>query len=161
MKFRSIVVLFLFTSCSANWHIKKAIKKDPTIQKTLEYVDTLRLKKTVIDTIHTSDSTYYIQVKEMSYDTVVKFVYQKYDFSELKSWYQIKQEEKTKRVQIRNERKENKTKIKQEGKTDRTKIRQENKTERGGSWWWLWLAIGLLVGFFVRAFIKAMDIMKM
>lgn len=143
-------IVWCFVGCSAKWHVNRAIKKDPSIQSTVEHVDTLTLTKTVVDTIHTSDSTYYVEVKEMTYDTVVKFMYQKYDFSEMKTWFETWQENQTERKKIKNDRKENQTEIRQKNKTDRTEIRQDAKTERGRSWWWLWLAIGLLLSFLLK-----------
>lgn len=48
----------LLVSCSANWHMKKAIKKDPTLLQidTLRFTDTVR---TITNTIST-DSTFVI-----------------------------------------------------------------------------------------------------
>lgn len=59
-----IVITLLLCSCSANWHMKKAIKKDPTLLQidTLRFTDTV---KTITNTIQT-DSSFII-----SRDTVI------------------------------------------------------------------------------------------
>ena len=59
-----ILISFLFVGCSANWHIKKAIKKDHSIllTDTITVVDTLR----VITNNVSTDSTFIL-----SRDTVV------------------------------------------------------------------------------------------
>jgi len=59
-----ILISLLFVGCSANWHIKKAIKKDPSIllTDTITVVDTLR----VITNNVSTDSTFIL-----SRDTVV------------------------------------------------------------------------------------------
>lgn len=43
MKNLSIILLLIFSSCSSQWHLKKAIKKDPTIL----HVDTIKVVDTV------------------------------------------------------------------------------------------------------------------
>jgi len=59
-----ILIALIFCSCSANWHMKKAIKKDPTLLQmdTLLFTDTIT---TITNTIST-DSTFII-----SNDTVI------------------------------------------------------------------------------------------
>ncbi len=145
--------------CSPKWHINRAIKKDPSIQK--EYVDTLKFTQTFLDTIYTSDSTFYIEQKIVHYDTIVKYTKVQADFSEMKNWWETLQENKTERKKIKNDRKKEKVQIKQEGKTNRTQIRQDSKTERGGSWWWIWIAIGVFIGVVVpKVFNKTMGNLK-
>lgn len=150
-----LIPIFLFLSaCSAEYHLGKAIKKDPTIQK--EIVDTLRIKHTYLDTIHTSDSTYYIERKIVHYDTIIKYTKVQADFSEMKTWWETVQENKTERTKIRNERKTNRTHLRHKYKTDRTSIRQTQRTERRGSLWWLWLIIGaviIIIGKFALTFL--------
>jgi hypothetical protein len=151
-----LISLLFLCSCSAKYHINRAIKKDPSIKE--EVLDTVRFTNVVLDTVYTSDSTFYINEIITHYDTVIS--YQKYNFAGLKNWFETLQEEKTKRVDIRNERKKEKTKVKQEGKTDRTQIRQENKTKRGRSLWWLWVAVGCLIGYIVRTFLYGIKITR-
>lgn len=52
MKFLKIVILlFFFTSCSAEWHLKQAIKKGIEVKKdTVIITDTLVIDSVVIDT---------------------------------------------------------------------------------------------------------------
>lgn len=59
-----IIISLLFVGCSANWHIKKAIKKDPSIliTDTITVLDTIR----VITNNVSTDSTFIL-----SRDTVV------------------------------------------------------------------------------------------
>ena len=54
---RFLIIMFLFSSCSATYHIKKAVKKDPTIIQERVVTDTLTIEKldsvayTINDTI--------------------------------------------------------------------------------------------------------------
>lgn len=109
------IILFLLGSCSASWHANRALKKDPSIKT--EFSDTNVVQFTYVDTVYTSDTTFYLNVRQV--DSAIVTHYQKYDFSGLKTWFQTWQEEKTDRTEIRNI-----------GKTDRTVVKQENKTER-------------------------------
>lgn len=43
MKLKLIIIILVLSSCSSQWHLKKAIEKDPTILLT----DTIRIKDTV------------------------------------------------------------------------------------------------------------------
>ena len=143
-KLTLIIFAFLLIGCSAKWHIKKAVKKDPSIQS--EIVDTFTFARLYVDTIRTSDSTFYIEQRIVHFDTIIKFTKVQADFSAMKNWWETLQESKTERQQIKNDRKKDQTQIRQDSKTDRTEIRQDAKTERGRSWWWLWLAIGIIAG---------------
>ena len=160
----ALCALVIFTACfigcrTAEWHVKKAIKKDPTIQQ--EVIDTIQFTQTFIDTVYTSDSTFYLEQRIVHYDTIVKWTRVQADFSEMKSWFETWQENKTDRKQIKNDRKKDQTQIRQDKKTDRTEIRQDAKTERGRSWWWLWLAIGIVATLVLRrVFKKTMDNLK-
>lgn len=148
---KKIIYFILFAclcSCSAGWHIKKALKKDPSIQKEVSITDTITLTRYSLDTIRTSDSTYYVQITETKYDSVISYHYQKYDFSEMKTWFQALQENKTERSKIRNAARVDKTTVKQENKTERNKDKQERKAKTNT---WMWLSI-LLVAFIVVYF---------
>lgn len=158
-----VVIALILSSCTAQWHVKRALKKDPTLQDPTEYIDTISFTRTVVDTIHTSDSTFYIETREIHYDTIISFQYQKYDFSGLESWFQTWQKEKTNRVEIRNERKENETRIKQENRTQRTEIRNERKIEKLKGRWWGWMllgAFGVLLMFLILWIRKEMRLDK-
>ncbi len=63
-RLKYILISLLFVGCSANWHIKKAIKKDPSIllTDTITVLDTLR----VITNNVSTDSTFIL-----SRDTVI------------------------------------------------------------------------------------------
>lgn len=121
---RYLLIALLFCSCSAKWHVNRAIKKDPTIQS--EVVDTVRFSKTVVDTIHTSDSTYYIESRVIHFDTVV--MYQQYNFSGLKNWFETWQENKTERTEIRTRKRITKS----DNKTKRYTAKQERKIANNG-----------------------------
>lgn len=59
-----LLIIILFSSCTAQWHLKKAIKKDPSIVK----VDTL----TVIDTVQfITERVQVDSVFKLTTDTVV------------------------------------------------------------------------------------------
>lgn len=148
MKNLIIIGLLLLSSCTWRYHLEKAVKKNPELQK--EIIDTVRFESVHFDTIFRNDSTYYIEKHTYHHDTIIRYTKVQADFSQMKTWWETVQENKTERTKIRNDRKENKTKIRQENKTDRTKARQESKTKRGRSWWWLWLAIGFTLSFVVR-----------
>lgn len=138
MRYLIVLILFL-TSCSAEWHIKKAVQKDPTIQK--EIVDTLKLTKTFVDTIHTSDSTYYVEQRIVHYDTIVKYTKVDADFSEMKTWFETWQESRTDRVEIRNDRKVERTDIRHSNRTKRVTTRQDGRTDRRGTTMLVWIAV--------------------
>jgi len=145
--------LFVVSSCSASWHVKKAERhakkaefKSPGILTNIQ--DSTLLINVTIDT--TIDSSGNMIINHHYDSTYHHFTYQKYDFSEFKNWWETLQENKTERTEIRNERKTDQTQIRQNNKTERTKTRQENKTQRGRSWWWLWLSIGTAVGLLLR-----------
>ena len=65
---RYLALIFILSSCSASYHVKKAVKKDPTLLNPVS--DTIRIEKTLIDTVYTSDSTFYIEVKTVQFDTI-------------------------------------------------------------------------------------------
>ena len=119
-----LIIALLFCSCSAKWHVNRAIKKDPTIKS--EVIDTVQFSKTIIDTIHTSDSTYYIEHRTVHFDTVV--MYQQYNFSGLKTWFETMQENKTERTKIRTFKKVTKS----DNKTNRYIAKQERKEANNG-----------------------------
>ena len=66
---QSILITILLSSCSANWHMKRAVQKEPSILTERVIFDTIVIKeeKVLHDTFHTTE-----------YDTVVmedSFVY--------------------------------------------------------------------------------------
>lgn len=110
-----VILLIGLYSCSDIWHknraehhIEKAVSKNPSIMN--DHYDTLTVRREILDTLWNDDSTGFTITKRFEYyDTIVKTI--NYDFSELKSWFQTWQE----------------------NKTARTGIRQENRTERNES----------------------------
>ena len=70
--FQSIIITLLLTSCSAQWHIKRAIKKDPNVITKEVVFDTVIVREekvlhdsfvtTEYDTITLEDSFVYTQV---------------------------------------------------------------------------------------------------
>lgn len=69
---RILVFIFLLSSCSANWHLNKAVKKGAELEKVVVPV---YLYDTIIDTV---DNKIYIRtrIKDTIYDTktIVKYV---------------------------------------------------------------------------------------
>lgn len=55
---KAIAIVLLMTSCSAEWHVKRAVKKDPTIiHPTIVTIDTIvvREERTISDTFVTTE----------------------------------------------------------------------------------------------------------
>jgi len=130
---RFLIVVFLLSSCSSTFHLKKAIKKKPEILQEKTITDTITIA--TIDSIPyvVNDTVRYTYFKTTT-DTLIQFKY-KY----------IKNP-KT-RQEIRLKSKENIKVIKSEAKNERVKTRQTNK--RGG--WQVYVLlfiIGFLVGIF-------------
>ena len=153
MKYLIILSLFLI-GCSSQYHIKRAIKKNPSIQT--EFVDTLTFTRIHLDTIYTSDSTFYIEQRIIHFDTIVH--YQKYDFSGMRTWFETWQMNKTERKRNKLDASIDKTEIRQGNKTDRHEAKQERK-EANNSFKWLFiitlvLLILLIVGLWLRNKIK-------
>lgn len=168
---KTLIILFSISTllaCSPTWHIKRAIKKDPSILK--EQTDTIRIstKEVVLDTTFTDSvivdndrltirvvklngiMKLYYKLKEFEFDTVFHtHLIDVYDTLRLKKHrYEYRYE---KDIKIRE--------IKEKGKTDRLNIRkgaltsrQEEKTKRTverrktlGVKIFLWLIIIILI----------------
>ena len=132
---KKILIVFLLASCSAPYHIRKAIKKDPTI--ITEKIDTVRFTFNTIDTIErVSNDTIITEIILRRVDTMFLTKYKYIDADDIRTRQEVRQEEKTER-----------TKSRQDGKTDRTETRQVEKTERteARKSWVLWLVIGLIL----------------
>tara|TARA_R110000772_G_scaffold120327_3_gene226504 strand:- start:916 stop:1341 length:426 start_codon:yes stop_codon:yes gene_type:complete len=125
---RYLALIFILSSCSASYHVKKAVKKDPTLLNPVS--DTIRIEKTLIDTVYTSDSTFYIEVKTVQFDTIIQ--YQKMIVPVYKTRQEIRQKEKTER-----------TEIKQGQRTERFQYKQERKIANN----WYKTAFFILLGF--------------
>lgn len=133
---RLLAILFILSGCSASYHVKKAVKKDPTLLNPVS--DTIRIEKTLIDTVYNSDSTYYIEVKTVQFDTVIQ--YQKMIVPVYKTRFETRQKEKTERVRI-----------KQGERTERIKSKQERKIENNWYKVGFFITAGLLLFLFLRA----------
>lgn len=110
------VLFLLFYSCSASYHINKAVKKGAKIDTR---VDTLR--------IYFRDSVIKDGYKEYFYnyrDTIV----QNNTVYVPKTRYQTKTEYKIIKEQIQQDAKTDRVKLKQDAKTDRKEIQAEKKT---------------------------------
>ena len=145
---RFVIIMFLFSSCSATYHIKKAVKKDPTILQERVITDTLRIETLDSVAYVVNDTVRYTYFKTTT-DTLIQFRY-KY----------IKNP-KT-RQEIRLKSKEVIKVIKEDAKTDRLDLRldkrlnqTEVRTSKGGWQIWLFLfIIGFISGMFFLLMIK-------
>ena len=79
--FVTLLLVILTTSCSTQWHLKRAIKKDPTIlvQDTAIVTDTVVIEKTAVlysvitskvDTIEIVKNNFRVKIMR-SYDTLI------------------------------------------------------------------------------------------
>jgi hypothetical protein len=129
--------MFLFSSCSATYHIKKAVKKDPTIIQEGVVTDTLTIEKLDSVAYTINDTIRYTYFKTTT-DTLIEFK------------YKYIQNPKT-RQEIRLESKEVIKVIKEDAKTDRLDLRLDkrlNQTEvrKSVGGWRLWIFL-LIIGF--------------
>ena len=134
---RFLIIMFLFSSCSATYHIKKAIKKDPAIIQERVVTDTLTIEKLDSVAYTINDTIRYTYFKTTT-DTLIKFK------------YKYIQNPKT-RQEIRLESKEVIKVIKEDAKTDRLDLRLDkrlNQTEvrKSVGGWRLWIFL-LIIGF--------------
>lgn len=128
-----ITVLFLlFYSCSASYHINKAIKKGAKIETR---IDTVR--------IYFKDSIIKDGFKEYFYnyrDTIV----QNNTVYVPKTRYQTKTEYKIIKEQIQQDAKTDRVKLKQDAKTERKEIQAEKKTSWSSIFKFLSVILGLI-----------------
>lgn len=134
---RFLIIMFLFSSCSATYHIKKAVKKDPTIIQEGVVTDTLTIEKLDSVAYTINDTIRYTYFKTTT-DTLIEFK------------YKYIQNPKT-RQEIRLESKEVIKVIKEDAKTDRLDLRLDkrlNQTEvrKSVGGWRLWIFL-LIIGF--------------
>jgi len=103
---KKLILFLLLTSCGAPYHIRRAIKKDPTI--ITEKVDTVRFTFNQVDTIERiSNDTIYTDIIIRQVDTMFLTKYKFVESDDIKTRQQIRQEAKTERVEIRQEHKSN------------------------------------------------------
>lgn len=82
MRIKGIVLLILLSSCSASWHVKRALKKDPHVFKTdtVTLIDTITVEVPKVDTsfVYEFDTVEYIQESikiKYFHDTLTNEVY--------------------------------------------------------------------------------------
>ena len=133
-----IIIIAILTSCSPDWHLRRAKFKQPNILQ--RFNDTIRLSNFRYDTIYYND-TFEVVKTIYERDTIIETKY-----LAPKPRYKTRWKYKTIRDTVR---------IKE--RTKRTKARQENRTERTKSrrLWWLWLIIGSAAGFFVNRWFRS------
>ena len=125
-------LFLLFYSCSASYHINKAIKKGEKIETR---IDTVR--------IYFRDSVIKDGFKEYFYnyrDTIV----QNNTVYVPKTRYQTKTEYKIIKEQIQQDAKTDRVKLKQDAKTDRKEIQAEKKTSWSSVFKFLSVVLGLV-----------------
>ena len=134
-----IILLALLTSCSSDWHLRRAKFKQPNILQ--QYNDTIRLKNVRTDTIYYAD-TFAIVHTLTEYDTIIQTRYLKPET----------------RYEIRYRYRTITDTIKERERTQRVETRQENRTNRTQSrrLWWLWLIIGFVSGIFVYRWVRSL-----
>ena len=145
---RLIIILFLLSSCSSTYHLKRAIKKDSSILQERTIIDTLRIA--TIDSIpYTINDTVRYTYFKTTTDTLIQFRYKYIKNPKTRQEIRLKSKEVIKVV-------------KEDAKTDRLEARLEkrlNQTEvrKSGGGWQIWLflfIIGFISGMFFLLMIK-------
>ena len=136
---RFLIIMFFISSCSSVYHLKKAVKKDPTILQDRVIVDTLRIETLDSIAYTINDTIRYTYFKTIT-DTLIEFRY-KY-IKTPKTRQQIRLESK-KEIKV----------IKEDSKTDRLDLRLDKRKAQTeirqsglGSGWKLWIFL-LIIGF--------------
>ena len=126
-----LIIALILSSCSPDWHIRRAKFKQPDILTSFN--DTIKLKDLRIDTIY-YDDTFAIVHTVTERDTILKTTYLK-----PQTRYETRWKYKTIRDTVR---------VKEKYAYKETK--QEQKTERKSDLFWLWLLpIGAIIGAFI------------
>jgi len=152
----ALCIIFLMSgACSSTWHLKKAIKKNPSI--VTNKVDTLKIvipgeTKTIYakDSIIVNEPGVFIRVTasgdslQMFYeflpDTIIRIQTQTV-YNTIKTRQEIRLEAKKERLQLRKSFKTHKVQQKETQKTQRAQIKAESKPTA------MYLMIGILIGF--------------
>ena len=141
MKTLYIITLLMLCSCSATWHVNKAVKKGYTPEKEIIEVERLELR-TVFDTI----------LGELRVDTIrtteTRTIYQdrpltRWETKLIRDTVRIIQRAET--AQIRTNSRADIVMDRINAKVERMRIKKENR----GARWWLWLVVfgvGVAVG---------------
>lgn len=130
----------------AEKHINKAVALDPSIKVNKTDTVTVRTTNTKVDTVfNNQDSIVYITTTNTITDTIY-IGCPEYDFSDVKTNAQRRQEQRTKRTELR-----------QTEKSKRVEVRNENKSSVFWTWvgrqWWIFLILGALGYWAVRRFL--------
>lgn len=81
---KSVLVIILFTGCSSQWHLKQAIKKNPSlIQTSTHTIDTLFVRDSV--TITDTFTTEKVDTITIEKDGVKTIVYRNHDIIRIKT----------------------------------------------------------------------------
>lgn len=81
---KSVLIIILFTGCSSQWHLKQAIKKNPSlIQTTTHTIDTLFVRDSV--TITDTFTTEKVDTITIEKDGVKTIVYRNHDVIRIKT----------------------------------------------------------------------------
>ena len=154
---RILILALILSSCSSTYHLNKAIKKEPTILQNMIVKDTIQISK--IDSVpYIVNDTIHYKLIERFTDTIVEFKYKYINAPTTRHERRLK--EQTERIELKYKFKLGKIIAEYDFKTAKlvarlnkrvknVKVRQENKRSN----WYLWLVIGLVIGFFSR-FIK-------
>ena len=122
-----IIIALILSSCSADWHVRRAIFKQPNILQSDN--DTIRMTDIRLDTIFYEDTFRLVQTITER-DTVIQIRYlapetrykMKYKYKTIKDTVKIAAKERIKVV----------------------------KAEAKKSNWWIFLIIGFVIGFIIR-----------
>ena len=144
--YKLIPFLLVLTSCSSTYHLNKAIKKEPTILNTQIVRDTIQI--TTLDSIpYIVNDTIMYKVFEKVTDTIVEFQYKYLTAPETRQDKRLRYKEN--KLIEKNSLKLDKLLARLNKRTKNVQTRQENK----GSKWYIFILIGILIGFLTR-FIK-------
>ena len=151
-----IILLAILTSCSPDWHIRRAKFKQPNILQ--RYNDTITLRNVRTDTIYYAD-TFAVVHTLTEYDTIIQKRYLKPE-----TRYEIRYRRREANDSLKHVLKLYETKmnafndsIKRMARLEIIKARQKNRTERTKSrrLWWLWLIVGFVGGIFTYRWVKS------
>jgi len=130
-----IILSLILSSCGAPWHIKRAVKKDPTIIQTQS--DTVRFTINRVDTIETMlNDTIFREFRTTLIDTFVVTNYKFIDGYNVRTRQEVRQDARTERTEARQDNRTKRKNKKQEERTERTKIKRS-----------LWIVIGVVLLF--------------
>lgn len=119
---RYLAILLILSSCSATWHVNRALKKDPNIIKPDTIVETVYGDTSGIDSAEVSLPNLWIKA------TGKGRIDLRYRLIDTTSVVSVPDTPRTERVKARQKGKTDRKKIKEDAKTDRVKIKYVYKT---------------------------------